>query len=458
VALHASDAFWDGLAERIPPVDACPVPAEELAAVRDALPSMLLEVHVALARELRGPAPGPAGEHVALIRDSGFPAEAVERARAALVAGLDGRVAAAIRQRRFGPVFDEVAEWLQLDPAGPAPARLLVVLATEWAWTLLDRDDGWLLVRNLLRRVDEVLRPEAFESVPADDRARLLHWRGAQLLYPEWPPRITDDPAEIHRIERVNQLAERYFRDALALSPGMRLPPWEVDKDIAKCLARQAECAHLTGRDAEARTLLGQAVALDPGCAWAAELIDVLGAPDPPTRDVRDDVAEIAHLVAAARTMEAIELLERLERTRAVDRQGLAEHPAVARLAAAVRAHPLRRRRVDAVLERLRAAAEPDPFVPARTGDEVPFDNPWRWHPDADPYRDSAFGVLGVRPTTVLRRAHAVARRSRARFGEVRHLGRVVDEAAINAAEQRLRDPVGRVLETLRVHAIREPR
>lgn len=81
-------------------------------------------------------------------------------------------------------------------------------------------------------------------------------------------------------------------------------------------------------------------------------------------------------------------------------------------------------------------------------------DNPWRWHAEADPYRDSAFGVLGVEPTTVLRRGHAGSRRQQVRYGSVQHLGRPVDEAAINAAEQRLRDPAGRVLETLRVHEV----
>ena len=86
-------------------------------------------------------------------------------------------------------------------------------------------------------------------------------------------------------------------------------------------------------------------------------------------------------------------------------------------------------------------------------GDALP-DNPWRWHADADPYRDSAFGVLGVAPSTVVRRAHASSRRQQVRYGSVGYLGRVVDEAAINAAEQRLRDPMGRVLETLRVHEV----
>lgn len=87
------------------------------------------------------------------------------------------------------------------------------------------------------------------------------------------------------------------------------------------------------------------------------------------------------------------------------------------------------------------------------TGSTQP-DNPWRWHAEADPYRDSAFGVLGVTPSTVLRRAHASSRRQQVRYGSVRYLGRAVDEAAINAAEQRLRDPMGRVLETLRVHEV----
>lgn len=81
-------------------------------------------------------------------------------------------------------------------------------------------------------------------------------------------------------------------------------------------------------------------------------------------------------------------------------------------------------------------------------------DNPWRWHAEADPYRDSAFGVLGVGPSTVLRRAHANSRRQQVRYGSVEHLRRAVDEAAINAAEQRLRDPTGRVLETLRTHEV----
>lgn len=89
--------------------------------------------------------------------------------------------------------------------------------------------------------------------------------------------------------------------------------------------------------------------------------------------------------------------------------------------------------------------------------DDAPLENPWRWHAEADPYRDSAFGVLGVEPTTALRRAHVESRRQQVRYGSVRYLGRAVDEAAINAAEQRLRDPAGRVLETLRVHEVAPP-
>jgi hypothetical protein len=81
-----------------------------------------------------------------------------------------------------------------------------------------------------------------------------------------------------------------------------------------------------------------------------------------------------------------------------------------------------------------------------------PQDNPWRWHAEADPYRHDAFGVLGIGPSTALRRAHAASRRQQVRYGTVTHHGRALDEAAINAAEQRLRDPAGRVAETLRVH------
>jgi hypothetical protein len=244
----------------------------------------------------------------------------------------------------------------------------------------------------------------------------------------------------------------------------VRLPPWEVEKDLAKSLSRQAECAHLTGRDADARRLLAEVVALDPECEWAADLIDRLGAPGRSSPHewqpaASGDAAEIELLVTGGRTVAAIELLEHLERTcpGSANRQRLADHPAVARLTAAVRPHPVRRRRVEAVLARLRATEETEGAGTTGTGGDPPLDNPWRWHAEADPYRDSAFGVLGVEPTTVLRRAHAVARRSRVRFGEVRYLGRAVDEAAINAAEQRLRDPAGRVLETLRVHAVREP-
>lgn len=83
---------------------------------------------------------------------------------------------------------------------------------------------------------------------------------------------------------------------------------------------------------------------------------------------------------------------------------------------------------------------------------EPPQDNPWRWHPEADPYRHDAFGVLGIPPSMALRRAHAGSRRQQVRYGTVTHHGRALDEAAINAAEQRLRDPAGRVAETLRVH------
>lgn len=78
--------------------------------------------------------------------------------------------------------------------------------------------------------------------------------------------------------------------------------------------------------------------------------------------------------------------------------------------------------------------------------------NPWRWHDAADPYRDTAFGAMGVGPSTVLKRAHVRRRQQQVDYGTVRHLGRRIDAARVHAADRQLTDPRTRILETLRTH------
>jgi hypothetical protein len=379
-ALHGSDEFWARLAERMPPIDGRPVPHDVVDAARRALPGHLLDVHVSLVRALRGTEPELATGHASLIFGSGFPPEAVAAARAALFAGLDARVAEALQQKRIGPIFDEVADWLRIDPTASEPAHLLVVLANDWALRLWQQTDGWTAVDNLLRRVDEILLPggEVAAALADADKARLLFWRGVLLRFGTRAPRIIDSASEIGRIRRANERAERILQEALAHSSNLRLHPWVMNKHLAGTLSMQAECARLAGRDGDARRLAADAVALDPECKRAADLLDQLAAPaapavaDEPAPDATREDSALREMVAVnevaaidrfldrdepVQALEQFEYLEQL-RTEAASRRELAEHPAVARLGAGLQRHPTRRRRFHEVLARLRGTGE----------------------------------------------------------------------------------------------------
>lgn len=391
-ALHGSDAFWTRLEERMPPIDGRPVPHDVVESARRALPGQLLDVHVSLVRALRVAQPGPAAEHAALIRDSGFPADAVAAARTALFGGLDARVAEALEQKRFGPMFDEVVEWLHIDPTAPEPAHLLVALANGWAWRLWQQDDGWTAVGNMLRRVEEVLPADgaAVGALVDVDAALLAYWRGVHLRYWTGVPRIGDTASEIGRIRRANERAEKYLRDAMARSPDVRLHPWVIHHQLAEPISVQAVCARLAGRDDDARRLAAEALALDPECTRAKELLDELGLPavaeepEPAVRKEKtlirrtrepdvssgdaaflemmaiNEVAAIDRLLDRDEQVQALEQLEYLEqvRTEPASRRQLADHAAVARLGALVHLHPTRRRRFQDVLARLRGRGE----------------------------------------------------------------------------------------------------
>lgn len=82
-------------------------------------------------------------------------------------------------------------------------------------------------------------------------------------------------------------------------------------------------------------------------------------------------------------------------------------------------------------------------------------DNPWRWRRRENPYRSTAFAVLGIdaRPRRRREFVALVRRRAqRARFGTLRLFGQQLGESDVHAAAQRLRDPAGRLLEELRTH------
>lgn len=371
-ALHRSDAFWVAIEERMPPIDGRRVPHDVVDAARRALPGQLLDVQVSLVRALRSTDPAVAAEHASMIRDSGFPAEAVAAARAALFTGLDARVAEALEQRRFGPVFDEVAAWLRIDPTAPEPAHLFVAVASGWAWRLWQQDGGWTAVGNMLRRVEEVLPPDggAAGALADDDKARLAYWRGVHLRYGTALPRIGTGASDLGLIRRANERAEVYLREAMARSPHVRLHPWSIDKQLAEPLSVQALCARLAGRDDDARRLAADAVALDPESTRAADLLDQLGAPavaeapapdgagDPAlTTTVDDGIAAIERFLDRGELVQAIEQLEHLEQavTAPRSRRELAARPVLARLGAVVHQHPIRRRRYHDVLARLRA-------------------------------------------------------------------------------------------------------
>jgi hypothetical protein len=81
--------------------------------------------------------------------------------------------------------------------------------------------------------------------------------------------------------------------------------------------------------------------------------------------------------------------------------------------------------------------------------------NPWAWQDGRNPYQSTAFQVLAlevdVRGRAAIR-AHIKARRQRVRNAPDRFplFGRLLSEADINEAEQRLQDPRLRLLEELR--------
>jgi hypothetical protein len=71
-----------------------------------------------------------------------------------------------------------------------------------------------------------------------------------------------------------------------------------------------------------------------------------------------------------------------------------------------------------------------------------------------NPYRYTAFAVLGVDPTVSRRAitAHVRKRLQRVRFGVQTLFGRPLSEAEVLDAEQRLKDPTSRLIEELRTH------
>jgi hypothetical protein len=83
--------------------------------------------------------------------------------------------------------------------------------------------------------------------------------------------------------------------------------------------------------------------------------------------------------------------------------------------------------------------------------------NPWAWQDGRNPYRSTAFQVLALEVNVRGRaaiRAHVKARRQRVRNAPERFplFGRLLSEADINEAEQRIQDPRLRLLEELRTH------
>ncbi|MGH3941994.1 MAG: hypothetical protein ACRDTG_25910 [Pseudonocardiaceae bacterium] len=79
----------------------------------------------------------------------------------------------------------------------------------------------------------------------------------------------------------------------------------------------------------------------------------------------------------------------------------------------------------------------------------------WEWRKGENPYRYTAFGVLGFGPEALSRRMVAALvkkRLQRVRFGVQTLFGRPLREAEIHDAERRLQDPAQRLLEELCTH------
>ena len=83
--------------------------------------------------------------------------------------------------------------------------------------------------------------------------------------------------------------------------------------------------------------------------------------------------------------------------------------------------------------------------------------NPWAWQDGRNPYRTTAFQILALGPQVRGRaaiRAHVRTRRQRIASApeRFRAYGRLLDEAGINEAAQRLAKPQTRLLDELRTH------
>jgi hypothetical protein len=89
--------------------------------------------------------------------------------------------------------------------------------------------------------------------------------------------------------------------------------------------------------------------------------------------------------------------------------------------------------------------------------------NPWAWQDGHNPYQSTAFQVLeldvNLRSRAAIR-AHVKTRRQRVRNAPERFplFGRVLSEADINEAEQRIQDPRLRLIEELRTERTRDGR
>ena len=89
-------------------------------------------------------------------------------------------------------------------------------------------------------------------------------------------------------------------------------------------------------------------------------------------------------------------------------------------------------------------------------------DNPWAWRDGHNPYRATPFQVLALGPDVQGRAAirnHVRKRRQRIERRADRHplFGRTLRVAEVNAAEDRIKDPVQRLLAQLCTHWPEQP-
>ncbi|PSK98496.1 hypothetical protein CLV63_105170 [Murinocardiopsis flavida] len=264
--VHADDSFWDRMGEHLGAVMGAPFPAEVLRAVRARLPRDLLAPHSTLAEQALADHPGVAALHLAEIRDSGLPADAIAAARKDFAGdSVTGAVIAA-GEGRHNDGLDLLAPRLAADPHNPDLVRAALFVARrrmetaviEAGWS--DRSPPFLKrVVGMLTGYRNALGGGTPAAEIADELARVEFFIGLELLQRH----LGGNPGSATVLNGARTAADHIDR-ALALNPRLASVS-RIYEDVAGCLTAAlltaAHAAHKLGHgDAAARRFLDRAL------------------------------------------------------------------------------------------------------------------------------------------------------------------------------------------------------